>query len=112
MAVESVRRGPSLEDGLERYRELTPKSRKYFEEAAQNLAGGTTRTSVFFDPYPPAIVRGEGCYVEDLDGNRRIDFLNNYTSLILGHAHPRVVAAVTEQMERGSAFAAPTENEL
>ena len=40
------------------------------------------------------------------------DFLGNYTSLILGHAHPAVVAAVEAQVRRGSAFAAPTETEV
>src|SRR5438045_3084056 len=93
---------------LGRYLETTPKSRAYYERAAETLTGGTTRTSVFFDPYPPCVVRGEGASLWDLDGNRRTDFLNNYTSLILGHAHPAVVEATTRALERGSAFAAPT----
>jgi hypothetical protein len=45
-------------------------------------------------------------------GNEYRDFLGNYTSLILGHAHPEVVAAVESQVRRGSAFAAPTETEI
>src|ERR671931_2721884 len=101
----------SLDAALARYEAMTPRSRAFFAQAVDRLAGGTTRTTVFFEPYPPALVRGEGCWIEDLDSNRRIDFLNNYTSLILGHADPRVVEAVTEQARRGSAFAAPTENE-
>ena len=56
--------------------------------------------------------RGEGLHTWDLDGNEYRDFLGNYTSLILGHAHPEVVAAVTAQVRRGSAFAAPTEIEI
>src|SRR2546423_1715145 len=102
----------SLADATRRYEAMTPRSREAFNSAVESLAGGTTRTTVFFAPYPPLIVRGEGCAIEDLDGNRRIDFLNNYTSLILGHADPCVVSAVVEQAQRGSAFAAPTENEL
>jgi glutamate-1-semialdehyde 2,1-aminomutase len=102
----------SLDAALARYEAMTPRSRTFYTAAVDRLAGGTTRTTVFFDPYPPALVRGEGCWIEDLDGNRRLDFLNNYTSLILGHADPRVVAAVTEQAQRGTAFAAPTESEL
>src|SRR3954454_9824370 len=93
------------------YEELNARSRAYFERAVRSLAGGTTRTTVFFEPFPPVLVRGEGCTVEDLDGNRRVDFLANYTSLILGHADPRVVEAVVAQMRNGSAFAAPTDNE-
>ncbi len=95
-----------------RYLAATPKSRAYHERAVQALTGGTTRTTVFFDPYPPCVERGQGATVWDLDGTPRIDFLNNYTSLILGHAHPVVVEAVRWAAERGSAFAAPTENEL
>src|SRR6266545_2226705 len=102
----------SLDVAIADYVELNPRSRAHFERAVGALAGGTTRTTVFFEPYPPVLVRGEGCWVVDLDGNRRLDFLNNYTSLILGHADPGVVAAVTEQAQRGTAFAAPTENEL
>src|SRR6185503_13301567 len=55
---------------------------------------------------------GAGLLLTDVDGNVYRDFLCNYTSLILGHAHPAVVAAVEEQARRGSAFAAPTETEV
>ena len=58
------------------------------------------------------MVRGEGIRTWDLDGNEYRDFLGNYTSLILGHAHAEVVAAVEAQVRRGSAFAAPTETEI
>jgi glutamate-1-semialdehyde 2,1-aminomutase len=67
---------------------------------------------VYAPPYPPYIARGEGIWIEDVDGNRYRDFLLNYTSLILGHAHPAVVAAVDDQVRRGSAFGAPTELEV
>src|SRR5438105_11290430 len=102
----------SLDAALARYQAMTPRSRAFFASAVDRLAGGTTRTTVYFDPYPPVMVRGEGCWIEDLDGTRRLDFLNNYTSIILGHADPTVMTAVIEQAQRGSAFAAPTQNEL
>jgi len=101
----------TLETTIADYEELNPKSRAYFDQAVKSLAGGTTRTTVFFEPFPPVLVRGEGCWIEDLDGNRRVDFLSNYTSLILGHADPRVVDAVVQQARHGTAFAAPTDNE-
>src|SRR5207248_4382336 len=97
---------------LSSYVESTPKSREHYARAAKSLTGGTTRTTTYFDPYPPCIVRGEGCYTWDVDGNRRTDFLNNYTALILGHAHPAVVEAATRATAAGAAFAAPTDNEL
>jgi glutamate-1-semialdehyde 2,1-aminomutase len=49
--------------------------------------------------------RGDGCYLTDYDGNRYIDFLNNYTALIHGHNHPSVVQATLAQLAKGTALA-------
>ncbi|HMJ79699.1 MAG TPA: aminotransferase class III-fold pyridoxal phosphate-dependent enzyme, partial [Candidatus Dormibacteraeota bacterium] len=97
---------------LEEYLARTPRSRALFERAARSLPGGSTRTTVYGAPYPPYLVEGDGLRVRDVDGNEYRDFLGNYTALILGHAHPAVVAAVTAQVRRGSAFGAPTEVEV
>ncbi len=90
----------------------TPRSRALFERAVDSLPGGSTRTTVYTAPYPPYMESGAGLRLRDVDGNVYRDFLCNYTSLILGHAHPAVVAAVEAQVRRGSAFAAPTETEI
>ena len=90
------------------YLARTPRSRALFERATGSLPGGSTRTTVYSAPYPPYIESGAGLGVRDVDGNEYRDFLCNYTSLILGHAHPSVTAAVEAQVRRGSAFAAPT----
>jgi len=97
---------------LTEYLARTPRSAAVFERATRSLPGGSTRTTIFSAPYPPYMARGEGIRTWDLDGNEYRDFLGNYTSLILGHAHPEVVAAVEAQVRRGSAFAAPTETEI
>lgn len=78
------------------------------------MPGGTTRTTTYFDPYPLYIERGQGCRVWDVDGTERIDMLGNYTAMILGHAHPKVVEAIAKQAARGTGFAAanPVEVEL
>lgn len=94
------------------YAARTPRSAALFERAARSLPGGSTRTTIYSAPYPPYMVRGAGIRTWDIDGNEYRDFLGNYTSLILGHAHPEVVAAVEAQVRRGSAFAAPTEAEV
>jgi glutamate-1-semialdehyde 2,1-aminomutase len=96
------------------YVRSTPRSRQLHERALRVMPGGTTRTTVYFPPHPVYIERGEGCRVWDVDGTERLDFICNYTALILGHAHPKVVAAVREQSARGTAFAAtnPLEVEL
>ncbi len=51
-------------------------------------------------------------YVTDIDGNKRIDFANNMASLIHGHSHPAIVEAVTEQIQRGTAYTMGTEAEV
>ena len=94
------------------YLARTPRSRELFERATESFPGGSTRTTVYTAPYPPYMATGEGLVIRDVDGNLYRDFLGNYTSLILGHAHPAVVAAVEAQVRRGSAFAAPTETEI
>jgi glutamate-1-semialdehyde 2,1-aminomutase len=88
------------------YRQTTPGSRRLHQRAAAVMPGGTTRTTTYFDPYPLFIDRGEGCRIWDVDGTARLDMLGNYTAMILGHAHPKVVEAIREQAGRGTAFAA------
>ncbi len=60
---------------------------------------------------PIVIARGEGASMWDVDANRYIDYVGSWGPLILGHAHPEVVAAVVEAAQRGTSFGAPTENE-
>jgi glutamate-1-semialdehyde 2,1-aminomutase len=109
VAIGEASIGTALRDA---YRARTPRSAALFERATRVLPGGSTRTTVFAPPYPPYLAGGSGIRVEDVDGNGYRDFLGNYTSLILGHAHPQVVAAVEEQVRRGSAFGAPGELEI
>jgi glutamate-1-semialdehyde 2,1-aminomutase len=93
-------------DPEEIYRRTTPGSRALHEKAVRVMPGGTTRTTTYFDPYPLFIDRGEGCLVWDVDGAERVDMIGNYTAMILGHAHPKVVEAIRAQAGRGTAFAA------
>lgn len=87
-------------------------SRRLFEEAQQYLAGGNSRLTVYYKPYPVYVERGEGAFLYDVDGNRYLDVINNYTSLIHGHAHPDIEAAAIAAMRAGTAFAAPTPHEV
>lgn len=88
------------------------KSKMLHEEACIYLPGGDTRTATFFLPFPNFIERGEGAYMYDVDGHKLLDFQNNYTSLIHGHAHKETVEAVREQIARGSAYTAPFEKQI
>jgi glutamate-1-semialdehyde 2,1-aminomutase len=94
---------------LDRYLARTQKSAARNAEAARSMPGGDTRSTAWFQPYPPFVAEGKGATFTDVDGNRYIELLNNYTSLIHGHAHPHVVDAIQRQVARGSAFAAPHE---
>jgi glutamate-1-semialdehyde 2,1-aminomutase len=94
----------------ERYTRLTSASRALWERALGSLPGGNTRTTIFRDPYPVYLVRGEGCRVTDVDGVER-DFINN-TSLVHGHCHPRVIEAVQRQAAQLLSAAAPNEFEV
>jgi glutamate-1-semialdehyde 2,1-aminomutase len=76
------------------------------------MPGGNTRHSVALAPYPIYARSGSGCRVTDVEGEERVDFLNNYTSLILGHAHPQVTAAVQVRAVLGTAFTMPTPEEV
>ncbi|MDP6787409.1 MAG: aspartate aminotransferase family protein [Rhodospirillales bacterium] len=94
------------------YRNLTPVSAGLFEQSKGLFPGGFTRDAVIRKPYSPFIAKGEGPILTDSDGRAIVDFWFNASSLPLGHADPRVVAAVNRQLGLGTAYFAPTETEL
>jgi glutamate-1-semialdehyde 2,1-aminomutase len=96
---------------LEAYEKATPKSKEMDAKARASLPGGNTRATVYYDPYPVFMARGDGCRLTDVDGAVRIDFNNNYTTLLLGHNNPAVAEAIRKQLENGTATGAPTEVE-
>ena len=70
------------------------RSQELFEQARQYLPGGVSRNTIFRKPHPFYAESAQGCFVTDVDGTCRIDFANNMASLIHGHAHPAIIAAV------------------
>ena len=104
--------GRAAEELLTRYEDWAKSSARLHEEARRYLPGGDTRASAHYKPFPLFMSRGEGCRLWDVDGRELCDFMNNFTSLIHGHAHPPTVRAVSEQIARGSAYAAPTETQI
>lgn len=87
-------------------------SHRLFERARKVMPGGNTRTTVYFEPFPLYVARGEGCRVWDVDGNIYYDCINNFTAMIHGHSQPEVMAAVIDQIPLGTAFGAPTLSEI
>jgi glutamate-1-semialdehyde 2,1-aminomutase len=91
------------------------RSAKLYELALTVLPGGVNspvRAMRSIGRDPIFIASGRGATVTDVDGNDYIDWVSSWGPLILGHAHPDVVAAVTEAASRGTTFGAPTEGEV
>jgi glutamate-1-semialdehyde 2,1-aminomutase len=87
----------------------------WFDRAQRVLPGGVDSPvrsfrSVGGTPY--TVVRGEGAYVEDVDGTRYLDFVQSYGASLLGHAHPDVVRALRDAVGEGTTFGAPTPGEV
>lgn len=91
---------------------MTRSSRGLFEIAKRYLVGGVNSPVRVMKPYPFFTAKGEGCRLIDVEGNSYIDYCLAYGPLILGHAYPRVVEKVREQLEKGSAYGTPTELEV
>jgi glutamate-1-semialdehyde 2,1-aminomutase len=102
----------TIEKELGEYQAKTARSRALYEEALAVMPGGNSRSTTFFDPYPFYVERGQGAHLWDVDGTDRLDFNGNYTSLILGHAHPEVLKATQEALALGASFPGPTEHEV
>jgi glutamate-1-semialdehyde 2,1-aminomutase len=93
---------------------LGDRSRQLFEEAKRYLPGGVNSPVRSFRAVggtPLFIERGKGCKIFDVDGREYIDYVCSWGPLILGHAHPAVVKALREAVERGTSYGAPTEKE-
>ena len=87
-------------------------SAQLYERALQVMPGGCSRNTVLRKPHPLYAFSGEGCYVTDVEGDKRIDFANNMASLIHGHSHPKIAYEVSLQLEKGTAFTLATEQEI
>lgn len=85
-----------------------------FQQAKVHIPGGVNSPVRAFKAVggtPRFISRAEGPYLYDEDGKRYIDYVLSWGPMLLGHAHPAVVEAVTEQVKKGLSFGAPTEIE-
>lgn len=91
------------------------KSAALFQQAQQMIPGGVNspvRAFKSVNLQPPFIQRAAGSHVYDVDGNAYIDYVGSWGPMILGHAHPQVVAAVQAAAADGCSFGAPTEREV
>ncbi|MEK6558184.1 MAG: glutamate-1-semialdehyde 2,1-aminomutase [Candidatus Margulisiibacteriota bacterium] len=87
------------------------RSFKAFEEAKRVLPGGVNspvRSFRAVGGVPLFIDRGKGSRITDLDGQSYIDYCNSWGALLLGHAHPHVLAQIRKTIKKGTSFGAPT----
>ena len=90
------------------------KSRELQKKAEQLIPGGVNSPVRAFRSVggdPPFLVRGEGAYVWDADGNQYIDYVGSWGPLILGHSAPEVVEAIVAAARNGTSFGASTPSE-
>ena len=91
------------------------RSEQLFAKALDLLPGGVSSPVRAFRAVggsPLFVERGEGAYLVDVDGSRYVDYVLSWGPLILGHAHPRVVAALEDALRKGTSFGAPSPLEL
>ena len=87
-------------------------SEELFNESKNYFPGGVNSPVRAFKPYPFFVKSAGGSKITDVDENTYIDYCLAYGPLILGHANPKVVREVSNQLTIGSAYGAPTENEI
>jgi len=97
---------------LDRYHQKAQGSLLRHLKAKNNFPGGDTRSATYFNPFPLYMEKGKGSRLTDCDGNVYLDLLNNYSSLIHGHAQGDVLLQAQQQLKRGSVFGAPSEERI
>ncbi len=94
---------------------MITQSEALFERAKRVLPGGVNSPVRAFRAVggvPPFMVSGKGCWLTDVDGNRYIDYIGSWGPMILGHSHPRVVAALEKAAQAGTSFGTPSPAEV
>ncbi|AOA59005.1 glutamate-1-semialdehyde 2,1-aminomutase [Acinetobacter larvae] len=90
---------------------LSPKQQQLFQQASQHIPGGVNSPVRAFNGVggtPVFIEKAQGAYLYDVDGQRYVDYVGSWGPMILGHAHPDIIAAVQAAAADGLSFGAPT----
>src|SRR5436190_10525989 len=94
----------ATESITELYRRRTPKSAALAERACKLLPSGIVHDGRRLDPYPVYIDHAAGSRKWDVDGHEYVDYTGGHGALLLGHNPPAIVAAVREQLAKGTHF--------
>jgi glutamate-1-semialdehyde 2,1-aminomutase len=82
----------------------TPEERQILGRAATVLPGGTLGNVRLADDYAFVVKEGRGSRIWDVSGNEYVDYLLGSGPMVVGHAHPKVIAAAEEAMRKGTTF--------
>ncbi|HVA22355.1 MAG TPA: aspartate aminotransferase family protein [Candidatus Micrarchaeia archaeon] len=96
----------------ERFRRARARSADLLQRARRVMPRGVPSSFQDSPPQPVFLDRGQGSRVWDVDGNEYVDFHNGFGVMVVGHAHPVVVAAIGRQAARGTHFAQPVEDDI
>jgi glutamate-1-semialdehyde 2,1-aminomutase len=102
----------ALAAAIERYRQRNPASARQLQRAAEVLPGGNTRSVLFQSPFPPVMVRGEGCWLWDADGHRLLDALGEFTAGLYGHSAAPIRQAIVAALDGGISLSSHTAGEV
>src|SRR5436189_4384054 len=91
------------------YAERTKGSQRATQRARTVLPMGVPSSFQAYDPHPIVVRRAQESWMEDVDGNRYIDFDMGFGALFAGHCHPAVRSAVEAQLDNGTLFVTPCE---
>ena len=97
---------------LEDYISKHQGSARRYEEASRLFPGGVTHDTRYAQPFPLYMTHGTGPRKWDVDGNEYIDYVSGHGALLLGHSHPAIAEAVSQQMTRGTHLGASTDEEV
>jgi glutamate-1-semialdehyde 2,1-aminomutase len=102
----------ALTAAVERYRQRNPASAAQFEQATEVLPGGNTRSVLFQSPFPPVMVRGQGCWLWDADGHKLLDALGEFTAGLYGHSAAPIRDAIVAALDSGISLSSHTHREV
>ncbi|PCF96983.1 aspartate aminotransferase family protein [Vreelandella nigrificans] len=93
-------------------------SEKFHASKAKTLAGrglipgGFSRRTFNYGPHAVFVEKGDGQYIQTIEGHRLLDLNNNFSTNVVGHNHPDIIKAITDMMDKGFSFGNPTDHEL
>ena len=97
----------SLADAVHRYRVAHPRSAELHESARRQFPGGSTRSAIYYAPFPLTWASGNGNRLTDVDGIEYLDLLGEYSAGLYGHNNEAIRAAIEKAVRDGTVLGGP-----